>query len=313
MESFQDIEITQCNKLALTGVTGYKSGRILVEHIASNLDEIKTLFPGGIVVICREKSKTEKVEKLILNVIIKRGKITDRVFLSESLIGCDTLVHVAGIHYSKEIVDVAVANHIRRLVLVHTTGIYSKYKAAGEEYRRIDEYVEKLCRENDIILTILRPTMIYGNTHDMNVVKFISMVDKFPIMPVVKGGHFELQPVHYEDLGKAYFDALMNEETGGHNYNLSGGEVIQLRDMLTVIGENLGKKVKFISCPFWIAYGGAWGLYCLSFGCIDYREKVKRLCEPRVYDHDDATRDFGYKPRTFRVGIVDEVKEYKSL
>lgn len=43
---------------------------------------------------------------------------------------------------------------------------------------------------------------------------------------------------------------------------------------------------------------------------IDYREKVQRLCEPRVYDHDDATRDFGYNPRMFRIGIVDEVKEY---
>lgn len=40
------------------------------------------------------------------------------------------------------------------------------------------------------------------------------------------------------------------------------------------------------------------------------REKVQRLCEPRVYDHDDATRDFGYNPRMFRIGIVDEVKEY---
>ena len=51
-------------------------------------------------------------------------------------------------------------------------------------------------------------------------------------------------------------------------------------------------------------------MYCASFGRIDYREKVQRLCEPRVYDHDDATRDFGYNPRMFRIGIVDEVKEY---
>lgn len=298
------------DKLVLIGVTGLKSGGVLIDHIASNLDKVKTLFPGGIVVICRETSKTEKVEKLLPDVTIKRGEITDESFLSDSLSGCDTLIHVAGIHWSREIVNAAADNNIRRLILVHTTGIYSKYKAAGEEYRHIDDYVEKQCKENNIILTILRPTMIYGNIHDMNVVKFISMVDKFPIMPIVRSARFELQPVHYKDLGKAYYDVLMNEKTGGHNYNLSGGEVIQLRDMLNVIGENLGKKVIFISCPFWIAYGGAWGLYCASFGRIDYREKVQRLCEPRVYDHDDATRDFGYKPRMFRVGIVDEVKEY---
>lgn len=283
-----------------------------MEHIASNLDKVKSLFSGGVVVICRENSKTERVERLLPYATIRRGELTDRYFLSDSLNGCDTLIHVAGILWSREIVDAAVAKHIRRLILVHTTGIYSKYKAAGEEYRHIDEYVERQCRENNIVLTILRPTMIYGNIHDMNVVKFISMVDKFPMMPVVRGARYELQPVHYKDLGKAYFDVLVNEKTGGRNYNLSGGEVIQLRDLLTVIGENLGKKVKFISCPYYVAYGGAWVLYCLSFGHIDYREKVQRLCEPRVYSHEDATRDFGYEPRTFRVGIVDEVKQYKE-
>lgn len=41
-------------------------------------------------------------------------------------------------------------------------------------------------------------------------------------------------------------------------------------------------------------------------------EKVQRLCEPRVYPHDKAYRDFGYAPRSFRVGIVNEVEEYKA-
>ena len=184
------------DKLVLIGVTGLKSGGVLIDHIASNLDKVKTLFPGGIVVICRETSKTEKVEKLLPDVTIKRGEITDESFLSDSLSGCDTLIHVAGIHWSREIVNAAAYNNIRRLILVHTTGIYSKYKAAGEEYRHIDDYVEKQCKENNIILTILRPTMIYGNIHDMNVVKFISLVDKFPIMPIVRSARFELQPVH---------------------------------------------------------------------------------------------------------------------
>lgn len=298
------------NKLALTGVTGFKSGGILVEYIASNQDKVKALFPGGIVVICRKTSKTGKIEKLLPGTIYKRGEFNDEMFLSDSLKGCDTLIHVAGIHRSRDMVAAAVGNHMRRLILVHTTSIYSKYKSAGVEYRRIDEYVEKQCKENNIALTILRPTMIYGNIYDMNVVKFISMVDIFPVMPIVNGARFELQPVHYKDLGKAYYDVLMNEKTCGHNYNLSGGEIIQLRDMLTVIGENLGKKVKFISCPYWIAYSGAWILYLVSFGRIDYREKVQRLCEPRVYSHQEATRDFGYEPRTFQEGVKNEVAEY---
>lgn len=299
-------------KLVLIGVTGPKSGGVLVEHISQNLDTVKAHFPGGISVICREASKTEKVENLIPNVRIERGSLTDPDFMRKALNSADTVVHIAGIHWSKAVVDAAIANGVRRLILVHTTGIYSKFKAAGEEYRQIEDEVKKCSKENKIALTLLRPTMIYGNISDRNIVKFISMVDKFPVMPVVRDARYELQPVHYKDLGKAYFDVLMNESaTANRDYDLSGGEVIQLRDMLSVIGENLGKRVKFISCPFCIAYSGAWLVYILTLGKVDYREKVQRLCEPRVYSHDDATRDFGYTPMTFRVGIVDEVKEYK--
>ena len=298
--------------LVLTGVTGFKSGSVLVEHIANNIEKVKEMFPSGIRVICRKTSKTEKVEKLLAgHVEIKRGSFLDKAFMQEAFRGADTVIHVAGIHWSRELADAAVEDCVRRLILVHTTGIYSKYKAAGEEYRQTDAYVEKKCKDKGIILTILRPTMIYGNIHDGNVVQFIKMVDRLPIMPVVRGARYELQPVHYKDLGKAYFDVLMNEEsTACKNYNLSGGEVIQLRDMLSVIGSNLGKKVKFISFPFWFAYSIAWILYLLSIGKADYRERVQRLCEPRVYGHEDATKDFNYRPRTFREGIVDEVKEY---
>lgn len=45
-------------------------------------------------------------------------------------------------------------------------------------------------------------------------------------------------------------------------------------------------------------------LDCVSFGHVDYREKVQRLCKSRVYSHEDATRDFSYKPRTFWVGLL---------
>ena len=47
-----------------------------------------------------------------------------------------------------------------------------------------------------------------------------------------------------------------------------------------------------------------------TFGKKDYREKVQRLVEPRVYSHDEAKQIFGYNPRTFQEGIVNEVKQY---
>ena len=45
----------------------------------------------------------------------------------------------------------------------------------------------------------------------------------------------------------------------------------------------------------------------------DYREKVQRLCEPRVYSHQEATEAFGYSPRSFQDEIADEVKQYMGI
>ncbi len=299
--------------LALTGVTGKKSGGALAEKIGKNIEAVKELFPDGIRAVVRASSKTERLDNSIQNIEKCVGELTDVEFLKQSFADTDTVLHLAGIHWSREVVEAAVFCGVRRLILVHTTGIYSKYKMAGEEYRQIDAYVYDTCKKNNIVLTICRPTMIYGNISDMNVVKFISMVDMFPVMPVVNGAKYELQPVHYQDLADAYYSVLVNEDrTANMDFDLSGGEPILLRDMLIEIGKNLGKKVKFISCPFPIAYGGAWIVFVLTLGKKDFREKVQRLCEPRTYSHDEATRAFGYNPRTFQDGIVDEVKEYKE-
>lgn len=134
---------------------------------------------------------------------------------------------------------------------------------------------------------------------------------------MVSGGHYALQPVHQQDLGMAYLQVLNmllsgNVETGDREYILSGGTVIDLIDIMKLISEYLGKKTTFFSVPFGIAYVGAWGVYLVSLGKVDYREKVQRLVEPRNYPHDEASRDFGYNPMPFAEGLRREVELYKK-
>ena len=296
--------------LAVTGITG-KSGQAFAHYLEKHRDKISSMFPGGIRLLLHKERERDADILTCFDTERMYGDLEDELFLSEALLGVDTIVHIAGIHWSRQLTTAAAGNFVRRMIVVHTTGIYSKYKEAGEEYRNIDDFVYMMCKSKNIILTILRPTMIYGTINYRNVASFIRMVDKLPFMPVVNNAEYELQPVHFADLGRAYYDVLVNEKiTGGHDYILSGGEEITLRDMLVEMGAYLSKKMRFVSFPFWFAYSGAWLLYLVSIGKIDYREKVQRLCEPRVYPHEEATRDFGYSPRTFRSAIGEEVREY---
>ncbi len=161
-------------------------------------------------------------------------------------------------------------------------------------------------------MTILRPTMIYGRTSDNNVIIFIKMVDKLRFFPVINHGNSPLQPVHKKDLGNAYYEVLINESiTKNKNYILSGKDSILLIDMFKIIGGYLKKKNTFISIPFPIGYLGSYCLFILTIGKVDYREKVQRLVEPRVFDHKEANQDFGYSPMSFKEGVKEEIIEYK--
>ena len=228
------------------------------------------------------------------------------------------LLHIASVKFSDYVVPAALRGGVDDFILVHTTGIYSKYKAAGEEYRKTEHKLTELINRyrskgRNIAITILRPTMIYGDLNDKNVATFIKMVDKLRIFPTVNGAHYDLQPVWCGDLGKAYFDVMTNwEVTQNKEYILSGKEPIQLRKMFEVMAKQLGVKNVFISCPYPIAYVGACVIYFLTFKKIDYREKVQRLVEPRAYSHEKATKDFGYDPVSFEVGVRGEIRMYKG-
>lgn len=107
-------------------------------------------FPDGIKAIVRKTSDISKIDGCDLPIEKCIGEIADEEFLEETFADVDTVFHISGVTFSSHIVDAAVKCRVRRLICVHTTGIYSKYKEAGEEYRRIDAYVEEQCRLNNM-------------------------------------------------------------------------------------------------------------------------------------------------------------------
>lgn len=293
-------------RLLMTGITG-KSGIVFAKLFAESDLRDEYLLRAAV----RPAAKIERAKEILPDAEFCHGDIYDAAYLDEVTRDVDVILHIAGIDKSISIMNAAVKNGVKRVILIHTTGIYSKYKAAGEGYRGIDAEVEHIAEESGVSLTILRPTMIYGTLGDQNIVKFIKMVDKLSPMPVVNHAAYYLQPVHAEDLAHAYFKLLHHlDETGGKNYVLSGRDKVLLIDMFRIIADELNVKRNYLSVPFGIAYPGAWALYLVSLTKIDMREKVQRLCESRAYPHDEAVRDFGYNPMPFEEGLRREVREY---
>ena len=294
--------------ILVTGITG-KSGTWFLKRLINQKEKVRdTKFR----VTVRNNSDVKLIDSSGLQIEKVFGDLHNDSFVEKSMKNISTVLHIAGIQSSLNIVKAALKNNTKRLILVHTTGIYSKYRGASAKYIEIERQIENLISNRNIDMTILRPTMIYGRNTDNNVIVFIKMVDKLKLFPVVNHARFLLQPVHEKDLGDAYYQVLINESvTKNKNYILSGKEPILLIDMLKIIGEYLQKKNTFVSIPFQVAYIGAFGIYLLTFGKVDYREKVQRLVEPRAFDYKEASLDFGYSPMSFKEGVKDEINQYK--
>jgi nucleoside-diphosphate-sugar epimerase len=295
-------------KVFVTGITG-KSGLYLLDEIVNaNNSEYQYTF------LIRSEDKARQVKEKYPQAQVCLGSYNDGALLdAEFSKGYDILLHIAGVQSTLKLLKPAISGGVKWLILVHTTGIYSKDKAAGELYRQIESEIDKQLQGKGVAKTILRPTMIYGNINDKNVAVFMKMVYKLRLFPVVNHANYELQPVWCGDLGKAYYQVLTHPDTTKNkDYNLSGGKPILLIEMFKIMASKLGVKNTYINCPFGLAYSGAWFIFAISFGKIDFREKVQRLVEPRVYSHKEATQDFGYNPVPFEVGIDEEIEEFKQ-
>ncbi|WP_226086140.1 NAD-dependent epimerase/dehydratase family protein [Mesobacillus sp. S13] len=290
--------------LLVTGITGH-TGRYFLHEL------IKNNYRGTIRCIVRENSDTSQLDNSGLNIEKVIGDIRDEAFLDRCMKGVDTIVHIVNIRHTLRIIKAAINNKVSRAICVHTTGIYSKFKIASEEYKVIEAELQTILAESEIKVTILRPTMIYGDLCDLNMSKFIKMIDRFRIFPVIDHGQGLIQPVNARDLGKAYYDVLMLPvERTKSEYNLSGEKPITMLRAFKLISENLGKKNTFISFPLVIGVFLARFLKMGSLGRVDYVEKVQRMSEDRCFSHEEAKKDFGYNPEPFELGIAREVREY---
>ncbi|MDD6089781.1 MAG: NAD(P)H-binding protein [Candidatus Limivicinus sp.] len=289
--------------IAITGLTGH-SGRFFLQQLVDGN------YTGALRCLVRAGSDTRRIDASGLNIEKFVGSIDSDDDLERFVSGADTVVHIAGIWKTPRLLAaVERAGGVRHVVLVHTSGIYSKHKMASQVYKDIEADMQQYL-DRGMNVTIVRPTMIFGDLCDHNISKFIRMVDKLPVMPEIDHGAGLIQPVNARDLGQAYYKAAMHETLPQLDYICSGERPLSVHELCVLIGEYLGKKTRFISVPMSAGVLMARVLKAVTFGKKDYVEKVLRLGEDRSFSHEPARRDFGYEPDSFNAGLKREVEEY---
>lgn len=287
----------------VTGATGL-TGKYLLQLF----DRDAELENKNIVLFVR---KTSDLSGLMdKGYFIEYGDITDKASLQNAMAGkeIDTLIHIVQLRYAPTIVDLANQFNVKRLIIIGTTGMFSKYQTYSEEYIKAESYIKK---HSKVPYVILRPTMIYGDSKDRNMNKLLRFMNKYRFFPIFGSGKGMMQPIYYKDLATAIYDVYKHRDLSNVAFNLAGKEPLTYKQLLQKAGKALGKKVYVVRIPYFIAFSLIGFYNLLSPKPKIKLEQIRRLNEDKVFDYSEAKRAFNFDPIDFDTGIQFQVRDMK--
>ncbi|MDP2029279.1 MAG: complex I NDUFA9 subunit family protein [Thiobacillus sp.] len=116
----------------------------------------------------------------------------------------------------------------------------------------------KLIHGYGLNVTIFRPSVIFGRG-DSFLTMFARLLKVFPVLPLADAGA-RFAPVHVDDVAHAFADSLDNRATYGQTYDLCGPKVYTLKELVSYVGEVIGKKRSILPLGNWLSYLQAWAM-----------------------------------------------------
>lgn len=153
--------------------------------------------------------------------------------------------------------------------------------------------------------TVLRPTLIYGRSTDRNLSEIVRIIRKLHVFPVFGRAGGLRQPVYVDDVAQAAVISVFAPAAANKGYNISGAEVLSYREMVTRIFKAMGRSPRLLTVPIWLFNTALFFLHMIPRYRNWNADMVQRMNRDMVFDHDEATRDFGYKPQPFVLRDID--------
>lgn len=205
----------------ITGATG-KIGQALIKGILEKDWQIKALILKG-----EEIFHDPKVS-------IISGDLLDPEGYAPKLKGVDTVLHMAAITHTNKVsryyavnsdatlklIEACKAQGIKRFIYISTRAIseeegdYSKSKAAAEKY----------VQQSGLDWVIIRPAEVYGSSGKEGVDMILNNIQKFPFVPIIGNGKYEIAPVYVEDVITSMINVIERRDVKNRIYNIAGPE-----------------------------------------------------------------------------------------
>lgn len=209
---------------------------------------------------------------LLPKVEVLEANLNDDTVCSRIVRGVDCVVNLVGVLHSKRatpygpgfakahvelprrIAAACAANGVRRYL--HMSALGADKNAASMYLRSKADGEAAAMAHHSVLTTIFRPSVVFG-AEDNFLNTFAKLQKYFPVIPLA-GANAKFQPIHVEDVARAFLGALENPDTIGKTITLVGPKVYTLRELVMLAGTCSGHMRPVIGLPDALARLQAW-------------------------------------------------------
>ena len=134
---------------------------------------------------------------------------------------------------------------ISRLIHLSSSVVES---VANDWYTTTKKAQEDLVNESGLVVTILRPTLMFGWFDRKHLGWLSRFMKKSPIFPIPGSGRYMRQPLYAGDLSRIVVSCIRNKDLTG-TYNISGREEIDYIDIIRNIKHATKAKIVIVKIP----------------------------------------------------------------
>jgi nucleoside-diphosphate-sugar epimerase len=262
-----------------------------------------------------------------------------------NLAGVETVIHCAGLAHQFKAIDendffrvnvqgteniakLTAKINARHLILISTVSVYGETNSQkavtetekchpkggyGESKWQAEQKAEAICQENNIKLTVLRLTTVYGAGDVGNTLRLITMVDKSKFVWIGKGLN-QKTLINIEDVAAACLLVVKRRHEGIYNLVESS---YQMREIVQTTCDLLQKNHKFWYIPENLALNLAKVLEFITFGHSKTRKlsrTMQKWLSNDVFSGEHFKVVFGFEPSiNLREGLQQEIEWYRKV
>lgn len=154
-----------------------------------------------------------------------------------------------------------------------------------------EKFLIEWCEKNNVVLTILRPSLMAGKNAPGNLGAMVNGIKKGFYVNVA-GGKARKSLMMAEDIANL---VILSEEKGGI-YNVCDDVHPSYKELSDVIAKQLGKHSP-LSIPYWLAWCMAKVGDCFGEKAPINSYRLKKLTTSCTFSNEKAKKELGWKPQ----------------